>query len=303
MLAISAAFVGALVLLNWCIDPSDRFGNNRLGVYVVADREVKRTEVVRFPHDALYTGNSRMHAIPASRLNGFRFFNGAFPASHAEEMYWFLHHYAQREQLVVIGIDMGAQDLPFVEGDIFRSGDWAGCASQLVNLKTVEYSFKTLFSHWAGKPGHYFADGSSTVADWGNAEKADDPAAGMVRLEESKNITASLLRQVPFRFSFFRKIAETLRERGIPCVVVMPPLHEEIVRHLEALHLQRECQAWVDGVRAIFPNVVNLTTSPDGAAGNFYARDPVHFKAEVGIRFMNEEVVPFALKVVGDHRK
>jgi hypothetical protein len=44
--------------------------------------------------------------------------------------------------------------------------------------------------------------------------------------------------------------------------------------------------------------VVDLTSSPYGAAANFYEIDPVHYKSEVGVRFMNEAVVPFAMKLL-----
>ena len=103
--------------------------------------------------------------------------------------------------------------------------------------------------------------------------------------------------------TFYRKIADTLRERKIPCVVVMPPIHEEVMQHFASHDLQGAYQSWVDEVRAIFPNVVNLTSSPYGAASGFYFRDPVHYKPEVGVSFMNDEVLPLALKVVGEQRK
>ena len=82
MLAICAVSVLGLSLMNYLVDPFDRFGNNRLGVYVTAEREVKADWVRKFPHNALYIGNSRMQVIQASTLDGFRFFNGAFAAAN-----------------------------------------------------------------------------------------------------------------------------------------------------------------------------------------------------------------------------
>ena len=300
MLAASALFTGAPVLLNYAIDPYDRFGNNRMGIYISAEREMKATEVARQPHTALLVGNSRMASIPAARLNGFRFFNGAFSAASAEDVYWFLHHHAHTQELVVLGIDPGAKDPPTLNGDIFHRGDWAAAAEHLVNLQTVEYSFKTLFSHWAGKPSHYLPDGSMTAPDFGNLAKPGNPALERAHMETLKNSTTGFVLKTPRSLSFYRKIAETLRERKIPCVVVVPPFHEEVVRHIEAMNLQGEIQAWLDELRTIFPNVVNLASSPYGAAANFYATDPVHYKPEVGVRFMNEEVLPVAMKAVRD---
>lgn len=303
MLAMGIVSVLGLALMNFLVDPYDRFGNNRLGVYVMAEREVKADWVRSFPHDALYVGNSRMQVIQASTLNGFRFFNGAFAAANPEQMYWFIHHFAHGQKLVVLGMDLGVGDPGTLEGDIFGAMSWSATTDHLLNLQTVEFSFKTIFSHWARKPGEYLPDGSTTQVDWGNGKRRDDPVIGKERLEEYKKTVEHLVRQSPRRLSFLRKIAETLRERGIPCVLVVPPIHEEAVRHIEALHLQKECKAWVDDVRAIFPNLLDLSFSPYGVAKGFFAKDPLHYKAEVGTRFMNEEVVPFAMKVIGAQRK
>lgn len=299
MLAMCAVSVLGLALMNYLVDPFDHFGNNRLGVYVMAEREVKADWVNDFPHDALYLGNSRMQVIQASDVKGLRFFNGAFAAANPEHMHWFLHHFAHGQKLVVLGIDLGVNDPPVLEGDIFKSPGLAAAADHLVNLQTVEFSFKTIFCHWRGKPSHYRPDGSTTEEDWGNATRRDDPVIGKVHLEEYKKNMASLVRQSPRRLTFLRKIADMLRERNIACVLVVPPMHEEAIRHIEALHLEPQCKAWVDDVRAIFPDLLDLSASEYGAARGYFAKDPVHYKAEVGGRMMNETVVPFAMQVLG----
>ena len=304
MLAMSAFFLGGPVLLNYVIDPYDRFGNNTMGVYIMCEREMKATEVVRRPHDALVIGNSRIACIPAPELKGFHFFNAAFAAASAEEIYWFLHHHAEKQKLVLLGIDLGTKDPPVLQGDIFRRGDWSLAAENLVNLQTVEYSFKTLFSHWAGKPSHYLPDGSVPAsAIWTDPGKKDDMLAGKIFMGSLKGAMVERVLKPPRSLSFYRKIADLLHERKIPCVVVMPPMHEEVIRHIESLNLQGECKAWEDEVRAIFPNIVNLTSSPYSAAPGFYVRDPVHYKPEVGVQFMNAEVLPLAMKVAGEQRQ
>jgi hypothetical protein len=305
MLASSALFVGGPVLLNYFVDPYDRFGNNTAGIYIMAEREMKGTEVERYPHNALLIGNSRIAEIPVSQLkmDGYRFFNGSFAAASAEEIYWFIHHHAHNQELVVLGIDMGTQDPPILQGDTFRRGDWAAATEHLVNLQTVEYSIKTLASHWSGKHTRYLRDGSVAAMDWGEPGKKDDPLVGKRHLESLKAAMAFRLQPPPRKLSFYRKIADTLRERKIPCVIVMPPVHEDVIRHIEAVNVRGEYLSWLEEIRSIFPNIVNLTSSPYNAASEFYSRDPVHYRPEVGVRFMNEEVLPFALKVVGERRK
>lgn len=300
MLAASALFVGAPVLLNYTVDPYDRFGNNRMGVYISAEREAKATEVARQPHNALLAGNSRIAMIPASRLNGFRFFNGAFAGATAEEVWWFIHHYAHGQELVVLGIDLGMQDPTRVEGDIFRRGDWSSVSENLVSLETLEFSFKTMTSHWAGTPSHLHPDGTFEIRDYVKRVEREDPAFAQAQMEILKHHFGSFAPPPPEQMSFYRKISETLHERGIPCVVVVPPIHETIMRHIEAMQLQGAYQAWLDGVKALFPNVVELSSGHYSSAAGFYRSDAAHFKPDVGVRFMNEEVVPVALKTLRD---
>lgn len=298
MLAASALFVGAPVLLNYTVDPYDRFGNNRMGIYISAEREAKATEVARYPHNALLVGNSRIAMIPASRLNGFRFFNGAFAGATAEEAWWFIHHHAHGQDIVVLGIDLGMQDPPTVKGDSFRRGEWSSVLENLVNLETLEYSFKTMVAHWAGTPSHLQPDGTFEIRDYVKRADRDAPAFAQAQLEIVKRHFGSFAPPAPAQMSFYRKISETLRERGIPCVVVVPPLHEAVMRHIEARQLQGAYQSWLDGVKSLFPNVVELSSGSYSSAASFYKADAAHFKPDAGVRFMNEVVVPVALKAV-----
>ena len=89
VLGTSFAVAGGLALLNYVVDPYNRFGHNRLGVYISAERESKSMQVRHYSHNALLLGNSRMAMVPADRLNGFHFFNGAFGGGTAEEAYYF----------------------------------------------------------------------------------------------------------------------------------------------------------------------------------------------------------------------
>ncbi|MEI7820092.1 MAG: hypothetical protein WCK55_04175 [Verrucomicrobiota bacterium] len=302
MLAVSVLFVGLPVLLNYLVDPYDRFGNNTMGVFIMAERELKPSEVVRFPHNALMIGNSRIASIPAVKVNGFKFFNASFAAATPEEIYYFLERYAHKQELVVLGIDMGAKDPAAPQGDIFKPGDFASVREHLVNLQTTEYSLKTVFSHWGGHPSRYLPDGSLAAPEWGNAGKLDDPTAGKRYLDNMKTHTVQNVVPAPRSLSFYRKIADTLRARNIPVVVVMPPIHEAVFRHVGEMNLHDLYEAWVAEVTSIFPNVVNLTDSPYGSATNFYLRDPLHYKPETGVQFMNEVVVPYAQKVLAERR-
>lgn len=303
MLAIAALIVGAPVLLNYVVDPYDRFGNNRMGVYISAEREAKATEVGRYPHNALFVGNSRMAMIPAAELKGFRFFNGAFAGATAEEMWWFVRHFAHKQELVVLGIDLGMKDPAPLKGDIFQQRGWDSTVKNLVSLQTLEYSFRTIFSHWAGQPSNLRPDGTFEIQAWVKRADREDTPFVRAQLEGMKRQWGGFVPPRPEEMTFFRKISETLRERGIPCVVVVPPMHEEVIRHIEAMHLQDAYRSWLDDVRALFPIVVDVSAGSYASSANFYKADPMHFKPQAGVRFMNEEVLPVAMKALRERAR
>jgi hypothetical protein len=94
--------------------------------------------------------------------------------------------------------------------------------------------------------------------------------------------------------TFLIKIDGCLRQRGIPCVVVIPPIHEAAAQVAQADPVREEVAAWKRQLGAIFPQVIDLSFSSYDAETNFYRTDPLHFKSEVGVRFMNAEVLPLA---------
>jgi hypothetical protein len=98
--------------------------------------------------------------------------------------------------------------------------------------------------------------------------------------------------------SFYIRLTDCLRQRGIVCVAVVPPLHEAVAKRLEGLPVRAAYQAWTRQLSSIFPHVVDLSFSPYGAAENFFKADPVHFKPEVGVQMFNGKVIPVALQAL-----
>jgi len=190
-----------------------------------------------------------------------------------------------------------------VKKDIFQPATWDATIENLVSLQTLEFSLKTIFSHWAGKPSHSGPDGAFEYEGWIKRANRDDSAFVQAQLEEMKRAYGSFVPPTPAQLSFYRKISETLRERGIACVVVVVPLHEAIARHVEAGPLQAAYRAWLDELRAMFPYVVDLSASAYGSAENFYKADAGHFKPETGVRFINEAVVPVAERALRESGK
>jgi hypothetical protein len=292
-------------LLNLVVDPYNRFGLNRLGVYISAERECKATEVRRFPHNALLIGNSRIAMIPVKGLNGFRFFNAALGGATAEEACYFLEHFASKETLVVLSVELGQTDPPTLAGDLFAPPGWTATLDNLLNLRTAEYSVRTVWSHFTGKTPALAPDGSFDTKPWFDAWDQPNPAHRdliLARMKETYAPTDASSKKLAGNFkermTFYRRIAECLGRRGIACVVVIPPLHEVIASHLRASPMFAHYQRWRQDLDSIFPVVVDLSLSPYGAADNFFKADPLHFKPEVGVQMLNAEVIPVAQKAV-----
>jgi hypothetical protein len=299
-LGLAGFLVGGLALLNFIVDPYNRYGNNRLGVYISAERECKSAYVQRYAHDALLVGNSRVVSIPPGQLAGFRFFNGAFAGATAEEVYYFLQHFARQQRLVILAVDVGMQDPPECRGDIFAPKGLTSALDNLLNLQTTEYSFRTIFTSLSKNPQPIGPDGMVPVTAGILAADRYDPVPTAFKIKSLQNIWVGYHCQPLAQMSFYVKIAECLRQRGITCVVVIPPMQEAVAQAAQDGATAAEVAAWKRQLGTIFPHVIDLSFSSYNTATNFYRADPLHFKPDVGVRLMNSEVLPFATRVLRD---
>lgn len=298
LLAISAGFLFVLGALNYWVDPYDRFGNNRLGVFISAERKAKPVLLQRYLHNALIIGDSKAAMIPAGQVNGFRFFNAAFAGASLEEEYYCIEHFAHDQKLVVLEADYLQGDPPTNEGDIFAPAGFSSTLEFLLGSKTVEYSVRTIAEHLAGTPASLLPDGSSDTTGWFNLYDHEDRAAHgwqLARLESVFDHTSSV------RTTWYSRIAGVLRQRKIPCVVFVPPLHQELLDHLKTDAHQKVLNKWKSELHKNFPYVVDLSSGPYSSPENFFKTDPYHFKPDTAIRLMNEKVIPVALQAVANY--
>ena len=297
-LGLAVGLTGGLALLNFIIDPFNRYGNNRLGVYISAERECKSIYVKRFAHDALLVGNSREVRIPPGQLKGYRFFNAAFSGATYEELYYFLKHFAWNQRLVVFAVDVGSCDPAECRGDIFAPKGLTSALDNLLNLQTTEYSIRTISESLSKNPQPIRPDGEVPVSNWIRDADQDDPRKAAYMVKFLKDKWDGYHCPPMEKMSFLVKIGECLRQRGIPCVVVIPPTHEAVALSAQSGFVGGEVAAWKRQLGTIFPHVIDLSFSSYNAATNFYQTDPLHFKPEVGVRFMNTEVLPFATRIL-----
>jgi hypothetical protein len=293
-LGIAGVLVATIGLFNYFVDPYDLYGHNRLGIYISAEREFKASQVKRYPHDALLMGNSRMAMIPVRGLQDFKFFNAGFGGGTAEEAYYFLYHFAHQQKLVILGVELAQADPIAPQGDIFAPRTLTSVLNNLLNLKTVEYSVRTIYSHITGVPVTLEADGSFDAKPWFDRWDKPDPAHLAFIVKELERGYWNFTGNSKLPMTFYSKIAECLRERGITCVVVIPPLYEEVAKRLRDPDAAAKYDGWRSRLRAIFPLVVDLSVSSYCAEENYFKDDPVHFKPDVGVRMLNAEVIPIA---------
>lgn len=289
LLGVCALLCAALALLNYRVDPYNQYGNNTLGTYTTHDRQSKATDVQRFEHDAIILGNSREGMIPPRALEGFRFFNAAFGGGTAEEIYYFIEHFVKTEKLVLLGIDYGQGDPSHPQGDLYAPKPLSYYASDLLSLKTTEDSFKTITHRLAGKKPSLERDGTFNADGWFQKYDVEIPNRAALQIEGMKRACDAYERAEPTSLHYYKKIAQLLRERNIPCVVYIPPLPAPVASYL----VDNPMPAFVNWGRElgrIFPTIVNLALTPHGQIDNFFRSDLEHLKPDASAQIIKQEV-------------
>ncbi len=291
-LLIATAIVLAFGAFNLLIDPYNYFGLNRLGVYISAEREAKARFIRTQPHNAVILGNSKAAMIPVGPLERFRFFNAAFSGAEPYEMQQFVEHFVDSEELVLLSIDLGQYDKTDVREDRFAPWRLEDILDKTLNLRTFEYSVRTISSHVRHEETHVASDGSVNTGKWFEKMDREDPQRANWAINKFNEDFASYSRAPEFGMASFKRIAQTLRQRGIRCIVFIPPLHGEISGRLAASPGAARLQRWKNELATIFPEIIDLSHSKYSDPAGFFKSDPVHFKPQIGVEFVNREILP-----------
>ena len=122
----------------------------------------------------------------------------------------------------------------------------------------------------------------------------------MANLELQRNDTlvksnfAANFRLNPRRLEELEQIRRLVQARQGRLVVFFSPVHEDVLPALESGRAGEEWARTVREVRNLFPDAVDLTRSAYSGRTNFFATDLSHFFPEVGVRMLNETVLPAA---------
>ena len=290
-LGTAAALMVLVGGLNLFVDPYDRFGLNRLGVYISAEREFKSTEFPRYAPEAVLLGNSRAAIINADGLKGHRFFNAAFGSAVLEEMCFFVDHYVKTQKLVVLSLDAFAfasssnvvKD-PFTPLTLRRSLDY------IFNLQNVEYSVRTIRDHLKGKHPSLAANGSFWEPNWAAEADQADPETANRRVQALVE-TLAPYRFDPARLDQVREMRDLLERRNIRLLVYLTPINRRVWLELEGTPAQAEMNRTREALKALFPGLVDLTESEFSDPEYFFRGDPMHFRSAVGQQLLNERVL------------
>jgi hypothetical protein len=277
--------------LNLLVDPYDRFGLNRLGVYVSAEREFKNTEFERFAPEAVLLGDSRAAMIDVDGLKGLRFFNAGFGSAEVEEIDDFIVRHVKDQKLVVIGLGLsGFGPLPHPVENPFQPLTVKRALEYILSLQNIKYSERTILKHLRHEPVDILPNGTYARPAWVKEADEGDAATTRSKVLEFRNRLMSY-KFDPARLAALREIRDTLVKRGIRLLVYIPPTNADVWKALEGTAAREELNRTRREIIGIFPQTVDLTESEYSAPEGFFRADAVHFRSGVGQRFLNERVL------------
>lgn len=285
----------AVAALNYFVDPYYRFGTNRIGVYISAEREFKATAVQKLPHNALILGNSKPAGIDPLELKGWQFLNAGFGGATPEEMYAFLKHFAHEQELVVLGVDFGMfnEKEKAIVRDPFERSMLRDMTAYLLSLKSLQYSFESLLGYAVGQGVTILPTGQSNPAAYLEKDAAFT--------REYYGPTLRLLKERAFhdfkysstRVNDLEKIRDLMKERGIRLQVFINPENAAVLALLGRVPASALVDQWKADMRRIFPDLIDLSADPQWQAHSlYYWHDPYHYRPDTGARFMREAVLP-----------
>jgi hypothetical protein len=284
---ISTLLVSSVGLFNLLIDPYGNLGFNRLGVFIGVERDLKPYQIQHYPHDAVIIGNSLQGVMdPDKIVSSYRFYNAYLAGARSEELRTFIERYVHNQRLVLVALDFGAvidHNTPYIENPIPDSF-YDRFISRIFNLRTVEYSIRTLRLHAKGKTPTYKENG----AGWGSLE---DSYAEESRAKdyEYKSVLELAKRNYnraqvdPKRMNEIRRIKQILEERKIPYIIFSNPIQEKLWEEFIKSNSYPQYLQWGREIREIFPDFIDFTSNGSfSATTNFWKLNAGHYRPEIG---------------------
>ena len=285
---ISLIITAGLLLLtastNYMIDPYNKMGNNKIGLYHSLDREIKN-QITFFKHDAILIGSSKTGRINPDDIDLYKFYNASIDAVTPEEIFFYLKKYAIHEKFILIGLDFymfNEREFPIKTMNKWYHNSYT-TIEYLLGGKVLRDSKKSI-SMWLKKQKPYIIkkNGQKTIS---NSYKTRDykKIIDFLCIHHYGNFHFS-----NERMAYLSKTKTLLKDRNIDCLVFINPLHEEVYTALQRLDSYELFIKWKQELKIIFPDLVDLSYSQYSAKNGFMKQDPYHYKPETGIAFLNK---------------
>lgn len=294
LLVLGSVWLGILLIIglfNLMVDPYGVFGMNRTGIYINADREAKAGAISRFDYDAVLMGTSKAAMIDTTQLEGYTFFSATFGGATIEELYAFADRHVHDAKLAVLALDLGmfGENPPLRENAFspLRPGDYL---TYLFSTSVLEASFRTLRRHLQGQPPSFRSDGSYITDRWAADKDTPNPVV-LEREFTNETLSYERFRLSPERLQILHELQSLLESRNARVLIVINPLHERSVRILRESPAWPRFLEWKAYLQSLSPHVTDLSDSVYSESANFFLTDPVHFRSEIGVEWMNREVL------------
>jgi len=281
----------AVVIFNAVVDPFGVTGLNRVGVYVVREREYKMTRIHHTPHNAVLLSHSRLSAQDPRLLEGWKFFNLAVGGGKLEELSAMLKDTKERPELVVLGLDFWMfNERYWPRAEPYKSITFRRLFERyLLSLDYFWESWNALAHAARGDTHVVHAPGFLDAEFWRKGGESDPKKLQLVMDSVVRDYAYA-----DWRTQELRDLKKWLEDREIPLVVFLHPESPILRAELTGPELAGHYENWRREMAGVFPDVIDLTASEYAVAENYYRYDPVHYKPEVSIAFLNEVVIPEA---------
>ena len=290
----------SLVSLNWLIDPTGIFGNNRLGIYYRLERESKQGMVHANRYDGILMGSSKVAAIYTQDLASYPIFNAAFSSALPEEIFFFLRDQKPKVKFVGIGLDFfmfNERTFPFQNKSSFskttpsRADSITKTTKYLFSGDMVRYSFGTVKKFLLKRQTFLRTDGARNL----NRELENEKST----LTIQKDNLRTLLNINYNDFLFSTKRLNTLSQikqweinNCVPIVLWINPLSPAAIDLIHSMSVTEDWSRLKIEVKSIFPDLIDLSESIYSNEKNFLKSDQYHYYPRIGITFFQEHIKP-----------
>ncbi len=280
--------------VNILVDPFGIFDLNQRGIYTASEREQRQGAAPKRSFDAVVLANSKLSMQDPGRLEGFDWFNLSASGARVEELTGLLDVYVHDQELAVLGIDFWMFDeagTPVLGS--FRPQSARRILERYVfNGTTLWRSFETLHGWWTNEPPLSLPGGFSNKELAARIEREAPQRNFQPSFEQFRQTFARGFVLSEARLAALRTIRDTMESRGVELVVFLHPQNRLMRDLMDAPEFREAAARFEQEIRAIFPDLIDLTDSVYSEDQAFFLTDPIHYTPQVSTDFLNREVIP-----------